>query len=238
MGSFLTPVPRLRPVVVRGIAAAIIFVGFGLLVARTSGMTAADLSISTALNAVHTGTIGGITSGIYAIFGPAPAIVITIVAAAVIWMLTRNWRPAITFGVVVAVTWLPAALVKALVHRPRPEAALLAHPFSSQPTDASYPSGHIAFVTALVVALFMLTRGRRGQAVVGVLGGLVVAGVALALVIDGVHYPSDVLASIVWSLGLAPLVLELWNRLIIARIRRTRRTDRTDSVDRTVEVSA
>ncbi len=221
--AFLTPGPRLAPSVVRGTAAVLLVVLFGLLVARSFGMTQTDLTISKALNGLHTGVLGAGTSAVYSVFGPAPAIVITAVVAAIIWLVSRSLRQGITFGIVVAVTWLPSALVKVIVDRTRPDAALLAHPFSPQPVDASYPSGHAVFITALVMALFLLARGRPIRLLVVVLGAVLVAVVALALVIDGVHYPSDVIASILWSIGLAPLVLEIWNRVVLPRTYRARR---------------
>lgn len=215
--AFLTPRRSLAPSLATGVIAVFAVILFGLLVARTSSMTQADLVVSKALNSLHTGLLGSATSDAYVVFGPAPAIVGTIVIAAVILLVSRNVRLALTFGVVVAATWLPSALVKVLVHRTRPDVTLLPHPMATQPIDASYPSGHAVFVTALVVALVLLSRGHSVRPLLTVLGSVVVALVALALVIDGVHYLSDVLASIIWSLGLAPLVLELWNRLVLPR---------------------
>jgi membrane-associated phospholipid phosphatase len=194
-----------------------IVVLFGVLVAKTSVFTAAEQHLSTTLNAGHTGVLGAVASGVYAVFSPAPAIVITALLAATIWLRTRDLRLAGTFGMVIALTWIPSALVKAVVQRPRPDAALLPNPFAVQPGDASYPSGHMVFATALVVTLILLTRGHRVQPLVFVLGIALMLIVGGALVVDGVHYVSDVLASTVWSIGLAPLMLEAWNRLVIAR---------------------
>lgn len=215
--AFLTPRKSATPAVVRGVLAVLIVIAFGLLVARTSYMTHSDLAVSTALNSVHTGLLGAVASGAYVVFGPVPAVVATMLIAAAIWLVSGNFRPAVTFGTVVAVTWLSSALVKVLVDRPRPDAALLPHPAAVPPIDASYPSGHAVFVTALVVTLVMLARDRPVQPLVMVLGGVLVALVGLALVIDGVHYISDVLASILWSVGLAPLVLDIWNRVVLPR---------------------
>jgi membrane-associated phospholipid phosphatase len=86
------------------------------------------------------------------------------------------------------------------------------HPFTSPPIDASCPSGHMAFVATLVLALILISRGRSFRPLIVVLGAFVVAFVAFvafAPVIDDVRYPSDVVASIVCSVGLAPLVLHL-----------------------------
>ncbi len=192
-----------------------VVVVFGFFVARTPAFSGNEMHLSVALNAWHTGAIGAITSGVYAVFSPAPAIVITILLAAAIWLRSRDLRLGVTFGIVIAATWIPSALVKALVARPRPDAAMLPHPFAVQPTDASYPSGHMVFVTALVVTVILLTRNHRLRPLVVVLGVALVALVGTSLVIDGVHYASDALASILWSIGVAPFVLDAWNRFVL-----------------------
>lgn len=43
-------------------------------------------------------------------------------------------------------------------------------------------------------------------------------GVGAALVIDGVHYPSDVVASIVWGIVVAPLARMLWVSVVLRRV--------------------
>ena len=216
--------PKKAPAVVAaiGVLSVVIVVSFGLLVVRTAPVRHLDLVISQALNSLHTGMLGVVGSAAYVICGPVPAIAMTLVIAAVIWFVSRNLRLGVTFGAVVAVTWLPSAVVKLIVDRSRPNPALLSHPFVAQPSDASYPSGHVVFVTALVVALVLLVRGRTLRPLVTVLAALLVAAVAFLLVVDGVHYLSDVLASVLWSVGLAPLVLEVWNRLVLPRTYRNR----------------
>ncbi len=107
--------------------------------------------------------------------------------------------------------------MKLIVHRPRPDAHALVHHLSPMPVDPSFPSGHMVFVSTLVVALVMLAGDSRWKSLIMVVGGLLMVFVAVVLVSDGVHYPSDVVASIVWSLGVAPLMLTLWNRYVLPR---------------------
>ncbi len=203
----------MRPLVIGAIAVVFVTL-FGLLAVKSDTVTRADLGISKVLNELHTGVLGSITSALYEVFSPVPAIALTAVICGVIWLVTKQWRVAITFGFVVAATWIPSAVVKALVHRPRPDGSLLPHPFAVQP-DASYPSGHTVFLTAIVVTAVLLSRGRPVRPLVTVLGCVFVALVAVSFVIDGVHYAGDVTASIIWAVGLAPAVLYLWNRFII-----------------------
>jgi undecaprenyl-diphosphatase len=169
------------------------------------------------LNSLHHGAVGWFGDAAYRVIGPVPAIIATAVLAGVLVAVHRDLRAASTFAVTIAVTWLPAALVKILVGRPRPELAALPHPPAPQ-SDASYPSGHAVFATALVVAAILVTRSvvlRRVWLVVGILG---IVAVGFLLVSDGVHYPTDVAASIVWAAGIAPAVSAVWQRFGIPRI--------------------
>jgi membrane-associated phospholipid phosphatase len=223
--AILDPVPHAKRVAVVGIGAVLVVTVFGILAARTATVTRFDQSIDIALNQLHTGVVGSIASGVYAIFSPVPAVILTALLAGLIWAVTRQLRVAMTFAVIVAVTWLPSAVIKALVHRTRPDSSMLSHPFTPFPFDASYPSGHTVFITALAIAVFFLVSGRRARGVAAGVGAVVVAIVAVALLIDGVHFPTDVLASIVWSLAVAPLVLMLWNRFVIPRTFRAIRAE-------------
>jgi len=188
--------------------------------------TAFDLAVVQFFNGFHHGAVATVTDAIYKYVGPIFAIIGTAVLTVVIFVVTRNLRIASTFAVVIAVTWLSMALVKLLVHRVRPDEALLSYPFNPAQVDASYPSGHAAFITALVVTIFLAVTVGYRRWLVGILGGVVVAVVGLALVTDGVHYPSDVIGSVVWAITVAPLARMLWVGLVIREVDRylTRRT--------------
>ena len=186
---------------------------FGLLVARGSAMTQTDLAALTLLNQLHVGALGAATTLVYTVFSPIPAIGMTAAAAVAIWVISRRLPVALTFAVAVALAWLPSALVKALVHRPRPDPHLLPHPFATQPSDASYPSGHEVFVATVAVVVFLTVRGTLARVLVAAAGFVVVTAVGLSLAIDGVHYPTDVAASVVWACATVPaivLILRQW----------------------------
>ncbi|MEA5155951.1 phosphatase PAP2 family protein [Raineyella sp.] len=177
-----------------------------------------DLPLSKALNGLHTGAFGAVTSAVYHIFSPVPAIIVTVVICALIWLVGKSLRTAVAFGGLVAVTWLPSAVVKAIVHRPRPDVALLSHPFTPVQTDPSFPSGHTVFIVAFVIGVAYLLRGSRWSGLWTVVGTLLVIVVALSIMIDAMHYPTDVLASIVWSLSVAPAVRVVGVDMIMPRI--------------------
>lgn len=170
------------------------------------------------LNRLRTGLLGALTTGVYHVFSPVPAVLLTVVVTAVIWARTRDLRTAAAFAGVVAGTWLPSAVVKVLVQRPRPELATLAHPYAPALTDFSYPSGHTVFITSLAIALALVVRDTRWRSTAATVGAVVVALVALALVVDGVHFPTDVAASVVWALAVAPAVRYLWVDLVMPRL--------------------
>jgi undecaprenyl-diphosphatase len=177
-----------------------------------------DLALAQALNTLHVGVAGTLSSLVYRGLEPVAAIALTILATGLIWLSTRQLRVAVAFAGMVAITWIPSDIVKILVHRPRPEAALLTHPFSPAQVDPSYPSGHTVFITAFVIALLFVLRGTRWMPVGVVLGVIVVLGVATAVTIDGVHYPTDAVASIVWGVAVAPGARVVWVDWIMPRV--------------------
>lgn len=197
--------------VVLAVVAVIVITGVGF----TLGTV--DLGLSKALNALHTGALGAFTDGVYHVISPAPAIAITFVVVGVIWWRTRDLRPALAFGGTIAITWIPSAVVKEIVHRARPDVAVLPHPFPVQP-DPGYPSGHTVYITAFVIALIWLLRENRWHRVVLVAGTVAIVVVFFAVSIDAVHYPTDAAASILWSLAVAPGVRVVWVDWLMPRV--------------------
>ena len=96
-------------------------------------------------------------------------------------------------------------LVKLWVARPRPE---LFAAWLPMPEDWSYPSAHAMQITALALALFLVSTWRH--VIWAATLGLVVAAVGLSRIYLQVHFPSDViagaLASALWVGGLHALI--------------------------------
>ncbi len=189
------------------------------LVVRTGNF---DFAIVQFLNGYHQGVVGSLTNAVYKIFAPAPAIIGTVVLTGIIVALTRNIRVASTFAATIAATWLSLAVVKLIAHRIRPDSSLLPFPFNPAQVDASYPSGHAAFVTALVVTIVLGLAPGRSRWLAGIIGGLLILCVGTALVIDGVHFPSDVIASVIWGIVVAPLARMIWVSVVLRGIDRAR----------------
>ena len=202
----------------RAIAVAVVAVALITVIGFVLRAHSVDMGASVALNRLRTGLVGALTTGVYHLFSPAPAVLIIVVLTGVIWARSKELRVAAAFAGVVAITWLPSGVVKLVVDRARPDGALLSHPYTPALTDSSYPSGHTVFVATLAIALVLLLRGTRWQAAAATIGALVVLVVAFALPTDGVHFPSDVIASIVWALTVTPAVRYVWVDLVMPRL--------------------
>ena len=216
--ALLAPTPHPARIVWTAAIGIIAVIVVGLVI-RTDHF---DFAVVQLLNGHHYGAVGSLGDAVYGFFGPVPAIAATVALTGIILAITRNPRVASTFAGTIAATWLSLAVVKLIVHRPRPDASLLPFPFSPAQSDASYPSGHAAFVTALVVTIVLGLTAGRSRWLARIIGGLLILGVGAALVVDGVHFPSDVIASIVWGIVIAPLARMIWVSIVLRGIDRAR----------------
>lgn len=205
------------PALARSAVSALVTVVVVLAVGGLLHASAVDLGATRAFNALHVGAVATVTDSVYAVFSPVGAVLLTVVATGVIWAARRDLRPAAAFAAVIAGTWLPSAVVKLVVGRDRPALSQLAHPMSPAQVDASYPSGHSVFITAAAIAVVLLLADTRAARTVRVVAPIVVVLVLVSLLVDGVHFPTDVLASVVWALGVAPFVRAVWLRGIAPR---------------------
>ena len=197
----------LRPIATPWVAVALAAGAFIALTGVGCWLRAAnpDAGLLRVANEHHTGDWGAFADAVYVALDPIPAVALALVLAGAVWAVSRSLRVGLAFGGLIAAMWIPVEIVKVIVDRPRPAIDLLAHPFSPAQVDGSYPSGHTAFAAALVIALWLLMRDTRWRWLV-LAGGLILVGViGEAVVADGLHYPTDVLASIVWAIAMAPL---------------------------------
>ncbi|PIJ00639.1 MULTISPECIES: phosphatase PAP2 family protein [unclassified Leucobacter] len=206
------PRPAVAFVTTAVAAAAVIALGFVL---RTHPF---DAGIVAAFNRDHVGAWGFVGDAIYRLFSPVPAVVLVVALALLVWWRSRSLLPALAFGGTIAVTWLPVAVIKALVDRPRPDLSLLAHLPARVQTDGSFPSGHTAFAVSLSIGIWFLLRDSRWEGVAIVGGVAFTLLVGAAVVSDGLHYPSDALASVVWGLAMAPTARILVADIALSRL--------------------
>lgn len=123
----------------------------------------------------------------------------------IVMLLLVMWakrREALLFAGTVASGYAFGELMKLLLHRTRPDAALA---LIAQPADSSFPSGHaLAAALFAIMVAFIVVRSTPRLRVRLTAIGLAVAGgvlVGLSRVYLGVHWPSDVLGSWLLALG-------------------------------------
>lgn len=141
------------------------------------------------------GDLGLIIPRVLSFLGePAVAAAWTVVLALIAGhRLGRRYAALVIAAAGVAVV---TTTIKVLADRPRPAAG--------QGLDPSFPSGHTAYVTAVLgLTAILLAEHRRWRLAAGAL--LVIAAMGPSRVLLGVHWLSDVLAG--YAIGLAWLVL-------------------------------
>ncbi|MCB1280098.1 MAG: phosphatase PAP2 family protein [Salinibacterium sp.] len=212
-----------------GVVGIALIVAIGALMTHSVGWTAAEMSVLEGFSRIHTGILDAVSLGIDFLFSPRIAAVLLAGVAVLILLFTRRWRAAVEFVVLVAGSWLGTEVVKYIVQRPRPDSSLLAHPLISE-TSWSFPSGHTAFAASLALGFIVLARRRSWRLLMVVAGILLAVAVALSRVYLGVHYVSDVTASLLYSAIAVSILAALWNRYIQPLHRSQRRASR-DTVD-------
>lgn len=218
--SRLALLPSLRHwIIVSALLTAAVLL-FGFLV-RTSSVSDAELPVDQAFSAHHVHWLDTVSLGIERVLGPAGAIVIVLLVMAFLWLVRRTPVDALAVGSVTGFGWVFSLLFKYTVNRQRPDQHLLADPITTAMDPKSFPSGHVCLALSLTIALYFLLRHRRWGEWVLVAGLAATVLVALSRLYVGVHYPTDVIASVPASLAGIVLWCGLWNRYappLLARV--------------------
>ena len=112
------------------------------------------------------------------------------------WLLIEKWA-LVFFAAVLA--WMLGGLVKDIVAAPRPFLDLAdANLLFPQGDHDSFPSGHVAFLSALAGALYLFRSHRLAYSFAA---GAVLVG--FARVAAGIHWPSDIIAGVVLGIAVA-----------------------------------
>ena len=190
------PRPRSWPALVAALSALAIVTAVGLAIVAHPGWSAAELDAVAAVHGASNSFFDVIALGINAGLGPNGAPFIVLLVLAWTLLLTHSWRRTLRVGIVIGIPWTIAELLKDVVQRPRPDASQLAPMIVGDPTTYSYPSGHTAFAAALSCAVVLVLTMGRVRTISIVAGSVLVLLTAWSRVYLGVHYPTDVTASI------------------------------------------
>lgn len=134
---------------------------------------------------------------------PVIAVIMTAVFVAV--GLARSWLDGAAIVIVTGVAWASSLIVKLAVAQPRPPQDLR-HGLPVGSATLSYPSGHVAFAVVLTVVLTSALWRTPARLAIIAVGVITIAVVAWSRLYLGLHYPTDLLGSVLLGIG-AALVL-------------------------------
>jgi membrane-associated phospholipid phosphatase len=204
-------------------AAALVFAGAVAagMAAKSLGLFAPELGVDMALSHGRNRALVVLSQAINYGIGPAGAVLLVLaICSYLLWVRGRPVQ-ALAFGSVVAAGRLGSSAAKVLVGRSRPPAEAVGSLAAATGTN-SFPSGHTAFAVALVLAIaVVLARSTAHRVVALTAGTLFVALVAFSRLYLGVHYPSDVAASVLISGSAILAWVPVWNNLVAPEFSRT-----------------
>ncbi len=201
--------------VIVGVALLLVGVAVGFAVTAAGSRSTGELSLDVAISHHRDAVLTAVAQFVNVALGPKVAPVLLLLAFGFSWFRSRF--VALTVVGLTIIGWLSVEIGKAVVGRARPPASTV-HALASELAHDSYPSGHTAFAAAAVFAVIaaLLITGRRvGWA--WAIGLPLVAVVAASRLYLGVHYLTDVAASVIFAGGsvlvavgaVAPFLLRL-----------------------------
>lgn len=200
--ALLTPSAHLRRDIVVAISTIVVLLAVGFILR----FVPIDVAFSNAAHHLHVSVLTQVAEAFYRSLKPLPAAGIMIVATVAVGLLSRRWQVALAFFGGVAVTWGLAEAAKLIVDRPRPGMSEAMTQAVGATADPSFPSGHVAFTASFAAVLICALWTTRWRALGIFVGVVLVVGMSVSVVVIGVHYAGDALASIVWVAGVYPAV--------------------------------
>lgn len=209
--SATRPAPHDRPVLVDGastvaqlVVAAVLTWGallaIGELISVPRGVVLAfDARLMDWAVAIRTSWLSDVARLVGRLGGTVPVMAGLLVSTVLALAITRDWRPSLFLVTAVAGETSIFLATAAIVERGRPEVEVLT---GNLPPTPSFPSGHAAAAIALWGAVALLVFAwRRDWLGWSAIGAAVVIALAVALtrLYRGVHYPTDVLTSLVFT---------------------------------------
>ncbi|MCC9069272.1 phosphatase PAP2 family protein [Arthrobacter cryoconiti] len=204
------PQPRLWGLWVLSLSLIVLALGFYAI--NSARFTTDEFTLDQDLSRHHDGIFNVVALSIGTIFSPAGGVLI--IAAVSLFLLIVRKSPvnAVAFGAVAASGWLSSQFFKAVIARPRPDPALLFNPLAPETGSNSFPSGHVALAVGLAWAFWFLARKTRWARITAILGICIPLVIAWSRLYIGVHYPSDVVASLLAASAAVVLFAAVWNQ--------------------------
>jgi len=145
-----------------------------------------------------------------AIFAAKYMPVVVILALAILWVTKRNnTRDVILYGIYAAIIGLVINYIIGLVYfHPRPFMIGLGTQLFQYPAETSFPSDHTTFMVSIALMLLYFKETRVYGVILLILG---LTG-GLARVFSGVHFPLDILGSIVVSIISTLIIFQFKDR--------------------------
>jgi undecaprenyl-diphosphatase len=177
-------------------------VGVGLLVTQAepgSGIQEVDSAADEWFADHRTPTLDAVSDSVDELGNTGVVIGAGLVAAAVGLVVARRWRPALVLATALAGELAIFLTTTAVIDRPRPP---VVHLDAELPPTSSFPSGHTAASICLyggIAALVLASTRARARWLVLAAAVVVVAGVAVARLYRGAHFPTDVLGSVLFA---------------------------------------
>lgn len=185
---------RIWPSATAAGAAVLIVTIAGFFIVGHPAWSRGEIEVVAAVHDAGNGFLDGVARTINIALGVlAPLLVL--LSLGLVLLVRRSWRDTLRIGLVLCLPWLVGTVIKNVIQRPRPDTALLSPIIIPDPETFSYPSGHTGFATAIACAVIFVLTSAKGRWI------SVPAGIALVLVTGwsrvylGVHYPTDVAAS-------------------------------------------
>lgn len=175
-------------------------VGLGLLITEVlTALDDAEMAVMRWFVSTRTALLTDVAVAVGHLGGTLGIVIALLVAVSVALAVTRRWAPALFLLLATVGETAMFLGAAAIVARSRPPVEKLS---PHLPPTSSFPSGHVAAALATygAVALLALAWSRHWwRYVVVVLAALVVLAVAWSRLYRGVHYPSDVVASLLYA---------------------------------------
>lgn len=197
-----------------GLGLFVVVVVLGFAIRLLPALATPQLRVIDAINRRNSSALDSVARALDTLDHPVVVASILIVLFLILWV-TVSWRRGLGVCVVTGAGWVTCLVTKYLVHQPRPSTASLAHHVDITPSTLSYPSGHVAFIAALAVAMMAVAGTRGVRIVIGIIAAVLLLVVGWSRLYLGLHYPTDVVGGVLNGIAGTLLVLGLWN--ILAR---------------------